>query len=336
MIICQDTVNHAVFTYFPHLPKELRISIWEFAVASDDVPRVITLHYRSGQLARVSIPTGNLEVTCRESYDVYKKFKHNIFVFHETVWKYVDVGNGEILAIQRRGKEHTFPVNFDRDFFLITGSTPPDLIPKPWYAQSTIFDTVDTNAFSQSPRVGYRRRQPFVRQLKRIILAKEQCRNLTDIFSDSSELVELQEVWVFLRGEETELYPNLALRFQHQCPVHHHDVFPSQFCHIEDWQSWTQGRQICPACAWENSNWDCIDGAAFKSRYHNFRITYDASLPKYPRFRDIFRAQIPVIRWVKSKKGSEDVSGNLDIELDPVVSAAAACLSGAGAGKCPH
>src|SRR5438105_3837207 len=105
MTIRQVTSSPTSFILFPHLPTELRLSIWEFAIASDDLPKVIRLHYRSGQLAKVSIPTGNLEITCKESYDVYKKYKHDRFVFHETVWKYIDVGNGEFLTIQRRGKE---------------------------------------------------------------------------------------------------------------------------------------------------------------------------------------------------------------------------------------
>jgi len=336
MTICQVTSSGTTFEYFPRLPAELRLSVWEFAVASDDLPRVIRLHYRSGQLARVSIPTGNLEITCKESYNIYKKYKHDRFVFHETVWKHVDVGNGEILAIQRKGKEYTFPADFDRDFFFITGSTSPDLIPKPWYAMWGIDDIADTNTFPQRLRVGYRRRQPFIRKLRKVILAKEQSQNLSDILFPrygSSELVELEELWVILKGE-AGFYPNPAFKFQHHCPLHHHDVLPSHFCHIEDWRSLEQGRQICPACDWETGNWGCIDGAAFKSRYHNFRITYDASLPKYPRLQDIFRAGVPVIRWVKKRKDFEEVSENLGMELGTLDSSAAACLSGAA--TCPH
>ena len=83
MTICQVTSNPTSFTYFPHLPPEFCLLIWEFAAASD--PRVIRLHYRSGQLVSVFMPTGSLEITCKESYDVYKKYRN--------------VRGGEVLAI---------------------------------------------------------------------------------------------------------------------------------------------------------------------------------------------------------------------------------------------
>jgi len=139
-----------------------------------------------------------------------------------------------------------------------------------------------------------------------------------------------------LRGKGSGFYPDPALQFQNHCPIHHHDVFPSQFCHKDDWRSGNQGMKICPACDWETRNWVCIDRAAFTSRYHDFRISYDASLPKYPILRDIFHTDNPVIRWIKSKKNLEDASRILEVELGPSDSTAAACLSGAGAAICPH
>ncbi|KAM7209918.1 hypothetical protein V8F06_014700 [Rhypophila decipiens] len=151
------------FRLFPRLPAELRLLIWESAV--DNVPRVIRLQYRNGQLAKFSVPLEALQLACTESYKAYKNHQqlHDVFVFYEPAWRYqVDNENGEMYAIQRKGREHKFPVNFDRDFFFITGTPSPDFVP----SRGSQLELRDPRGF----RISYQLAQPFAKQLKNVIL----------------------------------------------------------------------------------------------------------------------------------------------------------------------
>ncbi|KAM7196592.1 hypothetical protein V8F33_006091 [Rhypophila sp. PSN 637] len=271
------------FTLFPRLPAELCLLIWELAL--NPTPDVISLRYRDGQLVSISIPRESLVITCKESYNIYKKDKYDSLVFHEIVWKYLKTINDQALAIQKKGKEHTFPVNFGRDFFYISGVPPPDLVP-------------NEKLFSKTLQVVYR--QPFVSQLKKVILPTHLSGCISDLFY-SSRHSELQELWVLLRECGEGFRPEPGSEFQQHSPVHHHDKSPSKYCRIDDPLFWSGGKSICPACDWESSNWGDIDRAAIRSQYHNFMITYDASLLLYPRLSDLSRAKIPVIRWVRKE-----------------------------------
>ncbi|KAK3312153.1 hypothetical protein B0H66DRAFT_570137 [Apodospora peruviana] len=214
------------FRLFPHLPVELRLLIWELAVGCNNIPRVIRLQYRDGRLTKVSLPLKALKIACKESYEVYKKHKHDVFVFHKRVWRYTDNGDGE----------------------------------------------------------------PFARQPRNIILPAELSEHISDLFYSrgTSGLPNLQDGDGFRPEPES--------KFQQHCPLHHHSVLPSKYCRIDDGTAfWDRKMEICPACDWGTDNWDDIDGAAMRLQHNDFRITYDASLPRYPQLREIFCARIPVI-----------------------------------------
>ncbi|KAM7191189.1 hypothetical protein V8F33_009060 [Rhypophila sp. PSN 637] len=318
------------FRLFPRLPAELRLLIWESAV--DNVPRVIRLQYRNGQLAKFSVPLEALQLACMESYKAYKNHKqlHDVFVFYEPAWRYqVDSENGEIYAIQGKGRKHEFPVSFDRDFFLITGTSSPDFVP----SGGSQLDLRDPLGL----RVLYQPAQPFAKQLKNVILPAKLSGNISDLLYSRGNfgLTNLQELWVLLSGSGAGFRPEPESKFQHHCPLHHHNVLPSKYCRIDNGPAfWDRGMEICPACDWETGNWGDVDGAAIRLRHDNFRITYDATLHKYPRLQEIFRARIPVIRWVRNRKGSEASKDLYHTRgSDPT---AIACLTSTGAMACSH
>ncbi|KAK3317080.1 hypothetical protein B0H66DRAFT_562756, partial [Apodospora peruviana] len=166
-------------------------------------------------------------------------------------------------------REHVFPFNFDRDIFLITGIPPPYLL----HSRSSRFEQ-----HPQGLRTILRQAQPFARQLKNIILPAELLLgHISDLFNSrgTSRLPNLQGLWVLLRESGDRFRPEPECKFQQHCPLHYHT--------------------ICPACNWGTDNWGDIDGAAMRLQHNDFRIIYDASLPRYPRLREIFCARIPVI-----------------------------------------
>ncbi|KAK3312597.1 hypothetical protein B0H66DRAFT_568468, partial [Apodospora peruviana] len=160
-----------------------------------------------------------------------------------------------------------------------------------------------SSQFEQHPqglRTILRQAQPFARQLKNIILPAELSGHISDLFysRSTSGLPNLQELWVLLRESGDGFRPEPESKFQQHCPLHHHSVLPSEYCRIDDGIAfWGHKMKICPACDWGTNNWGDIDGAAMRLQHNDFRITYDASLPRYPRLREIFCAKIPVIRW---------------------------------------
>ncbi|KAM7209784.1 hypothetical protein V8F06_014832, partial [Rhypophila decipiens] len=106
--------------------------------------------------------------------------------------------------------------------------------------------------------------------------------------------------------------PEPESKLQHHCPLHHHDVLPFKYCQIDDGTSFCDLKmEICPTCDWETDNWGDIDEAAIRHQHNDFRITYEVSLPRYPRLLEIFRARILVVRLVRKEKAL-DASGNLD------------------------
>ncbi|KAM7183523.1 hypothetical protein V8F33_013537 [Rhypophila sp. PSN 637] len=78
----------------------------------------------------VSLPVQPIQLVCKESYKLYKTHNHHTFTFYEVIWKEQKFQDGNVYAVQRKGKQHSFPVNFDFDFFLISGKPSLDLIPK--------------------------------------------------------------------------------------------------------------------------------------------------------------------------------------------------------------
>lgn len=302
----------AEFTYFPLLPAELRLSIWEWAAATRDRrdSKVIRLHYNNGRLAKVSVPLVPLQITCRDSHESYKKSEQDKLEFYETAWRRVNIGNGEAFALQTKRARHEFPVNFDHDFFFITGQPPPDVVPTHDYQLEREMATVNIEPFPEELPVLYRQIQPFIRKIKNLILPAKLSQNISDLFHDgkASQLVQLQELRVLLKETGERLWLEPGTKFQHHCPRHHHDVFPSTYFPLDlvgHDRIWDGKMPICPACDWECTNWGYIDRAAMRCQYLNFRVTYDASLSPYPRLGGIFNAGIPIIRWVRKERDLE-------------------------------
>ncbi|KAM7209777.1 hypothetical protein V8F06_014841 [Rhypophila decipiens] len=296
------------FKPFPRLPAELRLDIWDFVV---NVPRVIKLQYHNSELVKVSLPYG-FQLACRESYAVYKKHNHSLFVFYETCWEEEHL-NGRVYAAQKKGKQHSFPVNFDTDFFLITGKPSTHIAP-------------NQTIHHQHPKgleVLYKQRQPFYKQVKKVILpeAKTPSKLILDLIDPSSKtaLTNLEEVWLLVRGNGDGFCPEPAASFQDHCPLHHHTEFPSKYSRLGTGGLWDDKKKLCPACDWENSRWDNITQQALRpsiTQRGNFRLTYDASLPKYPRLCDLWHSKIPVLRYIRRRREFK-ASTNLDHINEP-------------------
>ncbi|KAM7211116.1 hypothetical protein V8F06_013512 [Rhypophila decipiens] len=198
------------FRLSPRLPAELRLLIWELAV--DNVPRAIKLQYRNGQLAKFSVPLEVLKLACMERYKAYKNHKqlHDVFVFYEPAWIYqIANENGEMYAIQGKGRKHKFPVNFDCDFFLITGTPSLDFVPSGG-SQLELRDPLGL-------RISYQPAQPFAKQLKNVLLPAKLSGNISDLLYSRRNpcLTNLQELWVLLWGSEDGFRPEPESKFQH-------------------------------------------------------------------------------------------------------------------------
>ncbi|KAM7209587.1 hypothetical protein V8F06_014863 [Rhypophila decipiens] len=250
------------FKPFPHLPAELRLNIWEFVV---NVPRVIKLQYHNSEVVKVSLPYG-FQLAYRESYAVYKKHNHSLFVFYETCWE----------------EEHL-------------NGRPKRATRLDWKIQSSKWVIVPL----YDPHI-YKQRQPFYKQVKKVILpeAKTPSKLILDPIDPSSKtaLTNLEEVWLLVRGNGDGFCPEPAASFQDHCPLHHHTEFPSKYSRLEMGGSWDRGKELCPACDWEYGRWDNIPRQALSpsiTQRGNFRLTYDASLPNpsicgWPRFRAVY------------------------------------------------
>ncbi|KAM7188701.1 hypothetical protein V8F33_010471 [Rhypophila sp. PSN 637] len=288
----QRAVGPVIFNLFPCFPAELRLYIWDFVFMSST--RVIRLQYHNGQLTKVSLPVQPIQLVCKESYKLYKTHNHHTFTFYEVIWKEQKFQDGNVYAVQRKGKQHSFPVNFDFDFFLISGKPSLDLIPNQTIHQ-------------QHPRgleVIYRQPQPFYKHIKKVILpqAEEPSSLILGLIDPDHEtkLTNLKEVWLLVRGNGDNFRPEPESTFQVHCPLHHHNEFPSKYSRIEMGGSWDKEKELCPACDWEYGRWDNIPQRALYpciTQRGNFRLTYDACLPKYVGLPALYKSNIPILRY---------------------------------------
>jgi hypothetical protein len=187
------------------------------------------------------------------------KSQSDRLVFHETVWYYHEI-NGKEYEYQKRGREHSLPINFDRDFVLLTGELDREAI----------------RSFKD---------QAFAAQVKKVVVPARLLEHVGELLEPEyliTQLGQLQELRVLLQESGGQYSPEPAWKFRFECPLHQHVVFPSKYCGIKDGHGYSvEHKQICPACKWVTGNWGDLDPAVMRCQYGKFRFSYDASLGTY-------------------------------------------------------